>query len=796
DARFSVFRDNEELPVGGIIGPELERAIDDSRIHVPIFSEGYASSAWQKRGSYGKDLLGHEGRYGEERVQEWREALREVADLKGWDARNAGLGKLVNDLVRELSIKLKKRQKVLPDYLVGIDDRVRDVMQLLDCGSLDVRFLVVHGMGGIGKTTLAKAVFNGMAPLFDGCSFLLDIRETSLRYGIVRLQNQLLSDILKRSPVVHNVDEGVNMIQERFRNKRVLLVLDDVNERKQIMELMGNHACLGPGSRIIVTTRNVGLLPTIEMGQQDNVPFPLKEYYAYEMTGMNPCHALQLFSKHAFGETLPPDDRETLSSEIVASTGEIPLALEALGSLLSGKSHEMWVKTLKRIMKVTDREQKQIFLDIACFFCNVDNSFPNYMWEDCGLYPERAIEVLLLMSLIKMKDDNTLWMHDQPRDLRREIVRHEDLANARNRSRVWDHEEAFRLLHEQSDCQRKSNVELLTLQFPEVQTLTNQAFADLPKLRALHVGGVNFTGDYKNVFRNLRWLSWDHCPADFDASNLSPSNLVVLKLTNSELRDDWPGWCQITKSSKLEVLELGECSHITRLPDLSAVSTLKRLIIRNCQSLVEIDESIGKLVHLNYLEIDACKSLRKLPKEAGCLKALKELTVRGTILGPVGPFLPHSIGNLQSLKRLVMESVGISKLPQSIRGLKDLESLCLSRCSALRELPDSIGGLESLLELDLSYTKVTELPDSIGDLRKLKVIRVDHSKIRKIPTTIGTVEKLEEFHAKKCLNLEGDIPRGIGSLSFLKILNLSHTCIRSVPKTINRLSHLQELHLE
>ncbi|XP_039160392.1 disease resistance protein RPV1-like isoform X1 [Eucalyptus grandis] len=250
------------------------------------------------------------------------------------------------------------------------------------------------------------------------------------------------------------------------------------------------------------------------------------------------------------------------------------------------------------------------------------------------------------------------------------------------------------------------------------------------------------------------------------------------------------------KSSKLKVVELRECSRLTRLPDLSALSTLERLTIRNCQSLIDIGGSIGKQVQLKYLEIDGCKYLRELLEAVGCSKALKEMIVRGTMLGPVGSYLPKSIGNLQSLTRLEMERVKISELPHSIGELKDLECLCLSRCDELRKLPDSIGGLVSLLELDLSCTKVTELPDSIGSLRKLKVIRIDHSDIRRIPKTIGMVEKLEEFHAGNCANLEGDIPSEIGRLSFLKILDFSQTHIRSLPTTINQLSHLEELHLE
>lgn len=86
----------------------------------------------------------------------------------------------------------------------------------------------------------------------------------------------------------------------------------------------------------------------------------------------------------------------------------------------------------------------------------------------------------------------------------------------------------------------------LWLQFPEVQKITSRELASLPNLRFLRLKRVTIIGDCDNLLPELRWLSWLDCPADFSATNFSPRNLAVLKLSGSELGDDWPGWHQFT----------------------------------------------------------------------------------------------------------------------------------------------------------------------------------------------------------------------------------------------------------
>ncbi|KAI3417112.1 uncharacterized protein J3R85_014732 [Psidium guajava] len=138
----------------------------------------------------------------------------------------------------------------------------------------------------------------------------------------------------------------------------------------------------------------------------------------------------------------------------------------------------------------------------------------------------------------------------------------------------------------------------------------------------------------------------------------------------------------------------------------------------------------------------------------------------------------------------------INKLPYSIGGLVKLTRLNLSECAKIKELLDSVGKLQSLVELNLSFTSIGHLPDSISNLKQLKVLRMRNIRgITKLPSAIGLLEKLEELDVSACHNLTGEIPEEIGRLSFLKILDLSDTSISRLPDSIGNLKQLKVLRM-
>jgi len=97
--------------------------------------------------------------------------------------------------------------------------------------------------------------------------------------------------------------------------------------------------------------------------------------------------------------------------------------------------------------------------------------------------------------------------------------------------------------HAYSCCQGTENITALKLiGLPKEHDFTSEEFSRLPNLRLLELEGGNLVGDFKNLFSSLRWLSWHRCPLDLQAVNLHLGKLVVLKLLNSEIPENWNGW--------------------------------------------------------------------------------------------------------------------------------------------------------------------------------------------------------------------------------------------------------------
>ena len=339
---------------------------------------------------------------------------------------------------------------------VGVESRVQEMIQLLEQKSKDVLLLGVWGMGGIGKTTIAKAIYNKIGRNFEGRSFLADIREVwGQEAGHVCLQEQLLFDIFKENNTkIHNTESGKMILRERLRHKRILLILDDVNKLQQLNALCGNREWFGSGSRIIITTRDIHLLRGKRVDQ------------VFAMTGMDVDESIELFSWHAFKQASPEEDFIELSRNVIAYAGGLPLALEVLGSYLFDMEVTEWKIVLEKLRKIpndevqeklkisydglSDDTEKGIFLDIACFFIGKDRNDVIHILNGCGLFAENGIRVLVERSLVIVNDKNQLGMHDLVRDMGREIIRSKSPMEVEERSRLWFDEDVLDVLSKET----------------------------------------------------------------------------------------------------------------------------------------------------------------------------------------------------------------------------------------------------------------------------------------------------------------------------------------------------------
>ncbi|CAL2238220.1 unnamed protein product [Prunus armeniaca] len=348
-----------------------------------------------------------------ERETEEREYTRErERESEGYEAIfiNNIVDQIINRVLRPTYWNVAK-------HPIGIQSHVQDVKKLLDVGGNGRRMVGIWGTSGIGKTTIAKAIWNAIAHEFEGSCFLPNVREGSL----VQLHETLLDKVLGKNWKIQSVDEGISVIKKRLRHKKILLILDDVDQLEQLENLAGDD-WFGEGSRVIITTKDRGLL--------DNREIEL----IYEVKKLEYNQALELFSWHAFGRSEPPKDYLKLAQRAIAFADGLPLALTILGSHLRNRSIGRWQvildgykgepythieRILQKSYDALDDDAKEVFLDIACFFKGGNKN------SLLGIVPKNCIEVLIDKAMITIEFNHRILMHDLLEKLGKDIVHKE-----------------------------------------------------------------------------------------------------------------------------------------------------------------------------------------------------------------------------------------------------------------------------------------------------------------------------------------------------------------------------------
>ena len=181
----------------------------------------------------------------------------------------------------------------------------------------------------------------------------------------------------------------------------------------------------------------------------------------YELKGLNGEHALHLFCLNAFKREHVLDDYLKLSKDFLNYTGGLPLALEVLGSFLFGKSIVAWKSAIERLKEFPDEKinevlqisfdglhdsEKEIFLHIACIFNHEKKDDVVQILNILGLHPNIGLDKLIDKSLLKIMDEDTVWMHDLLVKMGRNIVFRECPNDPGKRSRLCHYEDIDKVL--------------------------------------------------------------------------------------------------------------------------------------------------------------------------------------------------------------------------------------------------------------------------------------------------------------------------------------------------------------
>ncbi|XP_044479426.1 disease resistance protein RGA2-like [Mangifera indica] len=553
--------------------------------------------------------------------------------------------------------------------VIGRDKDKEEIIRILLCPSyrnVSVSIIPIVGLGGLGKTTLAKLVYNDE---IVGDHFKLKMWVcVSDEFSLKKVLIDIISSATEQKCIQMSLDQLQRKLRDIIRHEKYLLVLDDVwNENEglwcDLKELLTK--CVS-GSKIIVTTRS------------DRVASIMGTISTYKLKGLALNDCLSVFVKYAFKEGQEKQHSKLIEigKEIVKKCGGIPLAVRALGSLLySSTSEQEWIN-------VKDNEIWKFIFEIHDLMHDVATS----LFQNECLRLKRG-------SQIACKTYRHLFFHG-------EVVARNCIASLSNvRSVIFSSTIGDDITISQSF------LELLISRFQFLRML------DLYNL------GIKVVPKGVGTLKHLRYLELGRNPEikKLPSSIYKLQNLQLLSLRNCE---ELKGLTREVKYLiSLRVLVLTTMQKHLPSNEIGYLNSLRYLIIRNCSNLEYLCEDIGRLRALRMLIISECPRLISLPRGVRNLSSLEDLRIRSCArlnldlstgsdnhaeLNSTGP--PLRSLEITDLSQLV-------KLPQWLLQCltNTLGELFIRGCPELSSLPEDMNRLVSLREVRIEgCLKLTE----------------------------------------------------------------------------------------
>ncbi|KAM0866949.1 hypothetical protein ACQ4PT_042310 [Festuca glaucescens] len=634
-------------------------------------------------------------------MEKMREDLKEITDqhekFKFVEGTNTNEPKVTH--IRETSSTLEAQ-------IIGRSDEKGEILaSLIDRMTEDITVLPIYGIGGIGKTTLAKMVYNS--------SHFKEYAQVwvyvSQKFDWKAIGNSIISQLAEKEERKHTEMQMIhNSLEKILDNKKILIVLDDLWEGDESrLEILMDMLRVGKGGNVVVlvTKRDEGIAKKISTIQPYKLA-PLTDEMCWSI----------IRQKSAFESRGNKEQLEHIGKDIALKCAGVALAAKSLGHMLKSMKFREWESVrdsdIWNVSSLKDASSAHVLASLKlsysvmpsylklCFaYCAI---FPKghkivkddliHQWVSLGFsnwqFSEKYISQRLGLSFlehskspstIKLYDEDItlLTMHDLVHDLARSVMDDEILVSGKGDS-IEGSCYHYALL---DDCSKPLGMES----------------SKIRALRFVHCDKIKIHDVLFSSNKSLRVLDLSEC-----SMHKLPDSIGVLK--------------------QLRYLNAPRVQDATIPNSITWLSKLMYLSLRGSPAILALPKSIGEIEHLVYLDLSDCSRIEKLPESSGRLKELVHLIFQIALAlelinraeGTIDSLINYICSNLSNMEHLDLSQNNMRSIPESICNLRKLHTLNLAKCVHLKEIPGSIGTMDSLKFVDINGCWIISKAPQLG----------------------------------------------------------------------------------